>query len=252
MITYDLSGKVALVTGGSKGIGYGIARRLAQAGADIAIVSRHESEAMRAAESLGSLNVQSLGIAADVSEVSDVEMILGKIIERFNKIDILINNAGIAIRAPALEITEEIWDKVLDINLKGMFFCAQAAAKRMIKGNGGTVINISSVQFMVGQRNQAPYAASKGGISMVTKVLALEWAEYKIRVNAIAPGSIKTDLNREYLAKPENLQKNLSLIPLRRIGNPEDVAGMAVFLCTDDASYITGTTLLVDGGWTIE
>jgi len=252
MITYDLSGRVALVTGGSKGIGYAIARKLARAGTHIAIVSRHESEAKRAAESLSSLDVKAIGISGDVSIVADIRRIISRVIDTFNRLDILINNAGIAIRTPAVEVTEQIWDTIVGTNLKGMFFCAQCAAQQMMKQNGGIIINISSIQAIVAQRNQAPYAASKGGIVMVTKVLALEWADYNIRVNAIAPGSIRTDLNREYLAKTENLQKNLSLIPLKRIGDPDDIAGMAVFLCSDDAAYVTGATVVVDGGWTIE
>lgn len=252
MITYDLSGKVALVTGGRKGIGYAIAKRLAQAGANVAIASRNESEVKKAAQSLSSFGVESIGIGVDVSNIAEAQKIPSLVAERFKRLDILVNNSGISIPTPALEVTEKIWDKILDTNLKGMFFCSQSACRQMMNQGGGTIINIASVQSVVAQRNQAPYGSSKGGIAMMTKVLALEWAQYDIRVNVIAPGSIRTDINREYLARPENLRKNLSMIPLNRIGDPEDIAGMAVFLCTDDASYITGTTIFIDGGWTIE
>lgn len=252
MITYDLSGKVALVTGGRKGIGYAIAKRLALAGTNVAIASRNESEVKKAAQSLSAFGVESIGIGADVSNTAEAQQIPLTVIEKFNRLDFLINNAGVSIPTPALEVTEEIWDKILDTNLKGMFFCSQSACRQMIKQGGGTIINIASVQSVVAQRNQAPYGSSKGGIAMMTKVLALEWAQYNVRVNVVAPGSIRTDMNREYLSKPENLQKNLSMIPLNRIGDPDEIAGMVVFLCTDDASYITGTTIFIDGGWTIE
>ena len=250
---FSLSGKTALITGGSKGIGYAIGKGLAMAGADVVIVSRHESEARDAAKSLEAFGVKSAGIYVDMSEVSQVQTAVEEIVNRFGKLDILVNNAGISPRKPALEVTEEFWDAVLDINLKGTFFCAQAAARQMIKsGEGGRIINISSVGSMVAQRELAPYGASKGGINQLTRVLAVEWAKHNILVNAIAPGSIRTNINREYLSVQENLERNLSKICLGRIGDQDDIAGAAVFLTSQASGYMTGQTIFIDGGWTIE
>jgi len=189
----------------------------------------------------------------DVSHISESQASVEDVAKEFGQLDILVNNAGISPRKPALEVTEEWWDAILDTNLKGTFFCSQAAVRQMIRSErGGRIINISSVGSMVAQNALAPYGASKGGINQLTKVLAVEWAQYDILVNAIAPGSIRTDINREYLSVPENLERNLSKICLGRIGNQDELAGAAVFLASQASSYMTGQTIFVDGGWTIE
>lgn len=253
MPDFSLSRKVALVTGGSKGIGYAIAKGLAEAGADIALCSRHLPEAEKVAGSLGVFNVKSVGFRADIGNITQAHQAVVETVKRLGKIDILVNNAGVCIRKPALEITEEIWDTHLNTNLKGLFFCAQVAAKEMIKqGTGGRIINISSVGAIVAQRQQAAYGASKGGIVQLTRVLAAEWAKYGILVNAIGPGSIRTEINREYYSNPENLKRSLSKICLGRQGSPDEITGAAVFLASEASSYITGQTLYVDGGWTLE
>lgn len=250
---FSLSGKIALVTGGSKGIGYAIGKGFAMAGADVILASRHIAQAQEAAESLKTFNVQTAGIFMDVSQVSQTHKALDEVVKCFGRLDILVNNAGISPRKPALEITEEWWDAILDTNLKGTFFCAQAAARHMIKlGVHGRIINISSVGSMVAQNQLAPYGASKGGINQLTRVLAVEWAKHNILVNAIAPGSIRTDINRDYLSVPDNLNRNLSKICLGRIGNQDELAGAAVFLASEASSYMTGQTIFIDGGWTIE
>ena len=253
MVDFNLSGKVALVTGGSKGIGYAIGKGMAKAGANIILASRHLSEAEEAAKSLTKLGVKTAGIRVDIQDIAQAQTAVDETVRRFGKIDILVNNAGVAIHTPALEVTEKIWDTILHTNLKGLFFSAQAAARAMVKqGKGGRIINIASVGSIVAQRNQAPYGASKGGVIQLTRVLAVEWAVYNILVNAIGPGSIRTDMNREYLANPKNLQYNLGKIPLGRIGMPDEVAGAAVFLASEAASYVTGQTFYIDGGWTLE
>jgi len=252
MISYDLSGMVVLVTGGSRGIGYAIAKKYAEAGATVAILSKNGNKAKEAAEKLNSHGLKSIGMGIDMSKGDQASQAPKYVVEKFGKIDVLVNNAAVDLRMPALEVDEDIWNTTLDTNLKGMFFCAQSAGREMIKRKTGSIINIASIQSVVAQIGQAPYGASKAGIMMMTKVLALEWGPYNVRVNAIAPGSIKTDMNEEFLSKKENMQKNLSKIPLGRIGDPDDIAGITVFLSTNDAAYITGSLIIVDGGWTLE
>jgi len=251
---FNLSGKVALVTGGSKGIGFAIGRGLAQVGANVVLASRHLFEAKKAAESISKIfKVKSAGMEVDVREVVQCQALVEETVSKFGRIDILVNNAGISVRKPAIEITEGLWDTILDTNLKGVFFCAQAVTKQMIKqGSGGKIINMSSVGAIVAQREQAAYGASKGGIIQLTRVLAAEWAKYNILVNAIGPGSIRTNINKEYLSIQKNLKFNLSKICLGRIGNPKEIAGAAIFLSSKASSYMTGQTIFVDGGWTIE
>ncbi|MDD5698533.1 MAG: glucose 1-dehydrogenase [Victivallaceae bacterium] len=250
---FDLSGRVALITGGSKGIGYAVAQGFAMAGAAVALTSRHGAEAEQAAKSLEAFKVESLGIGADVKDLSQAQSTVLEITGRLGRLDILVNNAAAGSRKPALEVTEEFWDNILDTNLKAAFFWAQAAARQMVKQHkGGRIINISSVGAMVAQRENAPYGASKGGLNQLTRNLAVEWAGYNILVNAIAPGSIITEGNEKHLSNPKSIEHNLSKICLGRIGKPEEVIGAAVFLASEASSYVTGQILYVDGGWTIE
>ena len=245
----DLSGKVALVTGGSKGIGYGMAQALAQFGANIIIVSRNLAEGEKAAQDMRDLGRKALAISCDVTSATAVDTMVEKSVEAFGKIDILVNNAGMNIRKQVVDIAEEDWDKVLNTNLKGVFLVAQRVGKEMIKQQGGKIINIASVMGVIGMPMLGSYCASKGGIVQLTKVMALEWAQYNINVNCLAPAYIRTPMTEGWLTDQARLQVILGSTPLNRIGTLEEVAGPTVFLASDWSNYVTGHTLLVDGGW---
>ena len=245
----DLSGKVALVTGGSKGIGYGMAQALAQFGADIIIVSRNLAEGEKAAQDMRDLGRKAVAISCDVTSATAVDAMVEKSVETFGKIDILVNNAGMNIRKQVVDIAEEDWDKVLNTNLKGVFLVAQRVGKEMIKQQGGKIINIASVMGVIGMPMLGSYCASKGGIVQLTKVMALEWAQYNINVNCLAPAYIRTPMTEGWLTDQARLQVILGSTPLNRIGTLEEVAGPTVFLASDWSNYMTRHTLLVDGGW---
>ena len=245
----NLAGKVALVTGGSKGIGYGMAQALAQSGADIIIVSRNLAEGEKAAQDMRDLGRKALAISCDVTSATAVDKMVEKSVEAFGRIDILVNNAGMNIRKQVVDIAEEDWDKVLNTNLKGVFLVAQRVGKEMIKQQGGKIINIASVMGVIGMPMLGSYCASKGGIVQLTKVMALEWAQYNINVNCLAPAYIRTPMTEGWLTDQVRLQAILSSTPLNRIGTLEEVAGPTVFLASDWSNYVTGHTLLVDGGW---
>jgi gluconate 5-dehydrogenase len=245
----DLTGKSALVTGGSKGIGFGMAQALAHAGADIVIVSRNLAEGETAARQMRDMGRKSIALSCDVTSPVQVSEMVKKAVEAFGKIDILLNNAGMNIRKPVTEIAEEDWDKVLDTNLKGIFLVAQAVGREMIKRKSGKVINIASIFGVVGIPWLASYCSSKGGVVQLTRVLALEWAQYNINVNCIGPAYIRTPMTAGWLNDKERLDAILSCTPLGRLGEVEDLAGPVVFLASDWSNYVTGHTLLVDGGW---
>lgn len=251
---FNLGGRVALVTGGSRGIGRGIALALAGQGADVAVnyVSRPE-EAQKVATEITQIGRRAFAVKADVSKKEEVGQMVQDMTANLGKIDILVNNAGIATFKPFLEMTEEEWDRMLDINLKGQFLVAQAVVKEMIKqGQGGKIINITSIAsggLGIGFSNIAHYCASKGGVVALTEALAVELAPKKINVNAIAPGVIETDMTKEMVQNPQMVQSLMSRIPWGRFGKPEDVAAAAVFLASSEADYLTGATVYVDGGW---
>lgn len=245
----DLSGKAAIVTGGSKGIGFGMACALAHAGADIVIVSRNLAEGEEAAKEIQAMGRKAVAVSCDVTSPEAVDAMVTKAVATFGKVDILLNNAGMNIRKPVVELAADEWDKVLNTNLKGIFLVAQRVGKEMIKQKSGKIINIASILGLIGLPMLAPYAASKGGIVQLTKVLALEWAPYNINVNAIAPAYIRTPMTEGWLTDKERLNAILSATPMGRLGSIEDLAGPVVFLASDWASYITGHTLMVDGGW---
>jgi NAD(P)-dependent dehydrogenase (short-subunit alcohol dehydrogenase family) len=249
MKLFDLSGRTAIVTGGSLGIGYGIAKGLAAAGASVVIASRREPLAQSAAESLKTEGLSAVALPTDVSQTSSIDAMVKRVIEEFGKIDILVNNAGFVIRKPAEDFTEEEWDRLMATNLRGLFFCAQRVGREMIRQKKGKIINISSVVSQIAQSGRAVYAVSKAGISHVTRTLALEWAQYNINVNAIGPGVTITNINKEHFAAhPEELRKFVDGIPLGREAYPDDYAGAAIFLASDASDYVTGQILLVDGG----
>jgi 2-deoxy-D-gluconate 3-dehydrogenase len=248
-----VDGKVALVTGAGSGLGQAIAVALAQAGADVALSElpgRDEAAAqtVRAIEAAGR---RAAAWPLDVTHLPTITEIVDRVHAHFGRIDVLVNNAGINVPRLALDVTEEDWDRVLDVNLKGAFFVAQAVARKaLVPQGGGKIINVASQNGVIGFHHRAAYCSSKAGLVNLTRVLALEWARYRINVNAIGPTFIETPLTRPMFEDPAFREEVLSRIPLGRIGRPEDVAGAAVYLASPAADLVTGHTLLVDGGWT--
>lgn len=249
---FDLNNKVAVVTGSRRGIGKGIADRLAYAGAKVVLSDIDLKETEEAAREIsGSRKTETMAVKCDVSKKSEVENLIKKTIERFGKIDILVNNAGIYFEKQFLEYSEDEWDKLLDINLKGVYLCSQAALKEMVKRNYGKIVNISSIAGFKGFPNASAYCASKAGIINLTRELALEVAKNKINVNSVAPGLIETPMAKGIIENKAALSQMLKLIPWARQGQPSDIANAVHFLVSDEADYVTGQTLVVDGGWTI-
>jgi len=248
----DLKGKVAIITGARRGMGRTHALALAKAGAKVTIADISLADCQKVAKEIKSLGGEALAIKCDVSKKEEVEGMIAKTMEEFGKIDILVNNAGICQFKPFLDLTEEEWDRTININLKGYFLCAQASAKEMVKQKSGAIINIASIamgQVGVGFPALAHYCASKGGIVAMTETLALELAPYNIRVNAVSPGAIETPMVDSLKTDPKTLEGTLARILLHRMGRPEEVSNLVVFLASDDSSYITGSTVVIDGGY---
>ena len=251
--TGRLLGRKVLVTGSSKGIGRGIAIRLAQEGADVVI--NYNSDPRGAEEALA--EVQALGrrgaiVRANLGSVSDVQSLVAQSAEVLGGLDVLVNNAGIEKHAAFPDVTESDFDAVLDVNLKGVFFASQAFVRQCLAaGRPGKIINISSVHEELAFPNFAAYCASKGGVRMLTRTLAVELGPVGITINSIAPGAIETPINTKLLNDPVKLQSLVRQIPMGRLGKPNDVAGLAVFLASPDSDYVTGTTYLIDGGLTV-
>ena len=247
-----LQGKCALITGASRGIGRAIAMGFAREGARVGvnyIGDPREAEALvRAIRDAGG---EAIALEADVRVKRQVEAMFASFLETFGQIDILVNNAGIMRTTPFVEITEDEWDEVIDTNLKGYFLCGQAAARAMLTRGRGRIINIASARQVQAWPGNAHYCASKAAIYMLTRVMALELGPRGIRVNAIAPGTIETDLNRHMLADPEFRRARISRIPVGRLGAPEDVVGAAIYLASDDSDFVNGASLVIDGGQTI-
>lgn len=255
-MTLKLSDKKAIITGSSQGIGAGIARELAAQGARV-VINTHDPASMQDAQALvEDINQKAKdevahAIMADVSVVDEAETLIAKGAKWLGGLDILVNNAGVENTAAALDLDLADWDRVMNTNLRGSFVCARAAAKIMVKqGRGGVILNTSSIHENVSRLGLTHYAISKAGIRMMGKALALEWAEYGIRVLGIAPGAIETDANAKEIAA-FGKEKFESWVPLSRLGEVNDVAKTAAFLVSDDASYITGTTLEIDGGYVL-
>lgn len=248
----NLNGRAALVVGGTRGLGAGIARILAQAGARVGVTSRSEQDARSAADTLNrDLDTDRvIGLAMDVNDVAGVNRGVAAYHGWAERLDILVNCAGVALTCEAARITEADWDMVLDTNLKGTFFTCQAAFGYMC-GNGGRIINIASALGLVAGGSVASYCASKAGIIHLTRALAYEWAQHNITVNSIAPGYVLTDMNREILSKPAVQQRLVAQTPLQRLGQVEDVAQAVAFLADPDNTFMTGQVVVVDGGWTI-
>lgn len=248
---FGLSGKVAIVTGAGRGMGYHIALALATYGADLVVCSRTVQELEKVGNEIEKLDRRVLIQKVDVRKIPEIHAMVRETANAFGHIDILVNNAGINIPQWAVDVTEEAWDTIIDTNLKGLFFCAQAVGKVMIEQKKGKIINISSQAGSVGILYRAAYCSSKGGVNLLTKVLAIEWAKYNIKVNAIAPTFVETPLSRTMFQQKKGFREYvLGNIPLGRIGKPEDVVGAIIYLASDASDLVTGHVLLIDGGWT--
>src|SRR4030042_4834771 len=249
MNIFDLSGKIAIVTGGNRGIGFGIAKGLASVGATVVIANRTAAEGQKAAEALKKEGLNAVAIPTDVSSKSSVGELVSNVVNDFGRIDILINDAAIQITKPAEELSEEEWDYMMNVNLKGLFLCCQLAGREMIKRKKGKIINISSIVSQIARPGRSIYATTKAGVSHLTRSLALEWAKYNINVNAIGPGLTITDINKKYFAEHhDELRKLISSIPKGREAYPSDYVGAAIFFASDASDYVTGQVLIVDGG----
>jgi len=247
-----LKDKIALVTGSSQGIGRAIAERFAQEGADVVInYNRTPGGAEEALRNVEAAGRRGLIIKADLSSTTEVRKLVNMAIEHFGRLDILINNAGVETHAPFWEVTEEDYDRVLNVNLKGVFFATQEIVRHLMQTKRrGKIVNISSVHEELPFPNFTAYCASKGGLKMFTRNLSVELGALGININSIAPGAIETPINTKLLNDPQKLSTLLGQIPLSRLGKPSDVAGLAAFLASDDADYVTGSTYFVDGGLT--
>jgi 2-deoxy-D-gluconate 3-dehydrogenase len=246
----QLQGKTAIVTGAGRGIGRGVAQAYAEAGANLVLVSRTQEQVDEAAAEAKKLGVDAVGMSADIGSPDDIDRVVADTVERFGRIDILVNNAGINHREPTVDYPIEQFDKIIDVNLRGVWHFSRTAAKQMIaQGDGGRIINTTSLASHMGVAGLSAYAASKGGVGMIIKVMAVEWAEQGITVNGVSPGYIATPLTQPLRDNQERNDWILSRIPMRRWGTPEDMGGIYVFLGSDASAYITGQLFPVDGGW---
>jgi gluconate 5-dehydrogenase len=245
---FDLSGQVALVTGTSRGLGQYFARALARAGADIAMTSRDSSTLQDFSREIQALGCKTFSTALDVRDHASIQLAVTEIEEHFGKVDILVNNAGCNIRKPALDVTWDDWNTILDTNLRGSFFVAQAVARGMIARGYGRIINIGSVTSVAGYAGLAPYGASRGGIRQLTMSLADDWGRHGVTVNCLAPGWFKTKQNQVLYENAAWVEYITDRIPAKRPGCPDDLDGAVVFLASESSRYVTGQTLLVDGG----
>ena len=245
---FDLTGRVAIVTGSSRGLGQYFARALARAGADLVITSRNRDSLEPFKEEIKALGRQAVPLELDVRDYDSIQNMAQAAYDAYGKIDILVNNAGCNVRKPAVDVTWDDWNLVLNTNLRGTFFVAQAVAKKMIPQRYGRIVNIGSVTSVFGYAGLAPYCASRGGVKQLTMSLADDWGVYGITVNCLAPGWFKTAQNAVMYKDQEWVEYLCDRIPLKRPGQPHDLDGAIVFLASDASEYITGQTLLVDGG----
>ena len=242
-------GKVALITGSTRGLGKEFALGFAREGADVIVNGRSVEKVAAVAKEIEGHGVRSVAIGADVSSLQDVTRMVEEATGHFGKIDILVNNAGVnPFILEAEKIKEEGWDKTLNVNLKGVFLCCQAVGKKMIQQGGGTIINISSAAGILGEQGFLPYCVSKAGVMTLTRILAYEWSKYHIRVNAIAPGFIAGGMNEPILRKESLVSGLTQKVPLKRLAETKEIVSVALFLASEDASYINGTTIVADGG----
>jgi 3-oxoacyl-[acyl-carrier protein] reductase len=245
-----LQDRVAIVTGAAQGIGRAIALGLAREGAHVVVADIQADKAGATAEEIKKTGRKALALQVDVSHLPDLAKMVETTVAEFGTIDILVNNAGIALPTPFLETTERDWDKIMAINLKAAFFATQFAARAMVEKRSGKIVNLASTSSFVAGRQEVPYAISKAGVWMLTSAASAELAPYNVNVNAIAPGLIKTPLTEKHFPSPEAMEARVKAkAPMGRPGVPEDLVGAVIFLCSDEAQYVTGHTLVVDGGW---
>ena len=244
---FDLTGRVALVTGGSKGLGRTIAQALAAAGADVAIASRTQHELDIVAAEIVRGGRQAFAVPADVTDENSVRALVQQVVGRLGRIDILVNNAGVGDTTPVVDMDAAHWDQVQRVNLRGPMLCCKHVGPHMIERRSGKVINVASVLASRVARYMSAYAASKAALVQLTRTLALEWMRHNIQVNALCPGYFRTEMNAEFFASARG-RKFIADLPIGRLGDPHELEGAAVFLASDATSYITGTTLYVDGG----
>ena len=247
---FKLDGQSAIVTGAGRGLGRALALALAEAGADVALAGRTPQTLAKVQGEIEAVGRRAICVPTDVASLDDLDRLVATTVEALGGVDILVNNAGTTHRAPAADFPETEWDRVMDVNVKSVFFLCQKVGKVMIEqGRGGRIINIASLISMIGMPSIPAYAASKAGVLLLTRSLAVEWAQHHIRVNAIGPGYFKTDLTAGLEDHPDRGPKIKMRIPMKRWGQPEDLKGAVVFLASDASRYITGQTIFVDGGW---
>jgi NAD(P)-dependent dehydrogenase (short-subunit alcohol dehydrogenase family) len=244
-----LKDKVAIVTGARRGIGKAIALEMAREGAKVVVSDIELKECEAVCGEIKALGSEAIAVKCDVTKKHEVDGMVEKAVQKFGRLDIMVNNAGVYVAKPFTETAEKDWDFILNVNLKGMFLCASAAAKHMIRQKAGKIISTASIAGKVGFADSSAYCASKGGIISMTRELAMELAPYNINVNAVAPGVIETNMTKGMLEDEKAKQGLLMGIPLRRVGKPEDIAKAVVFLASEESGYVTGHTLVVDGGW---
>jgi glucose 1-dehydrogenase len=249
----QLDAKVAIVTGADSGIGRAIAIELAKAGATVVVNYAHnQAKAEEVRQTIEQSQGKALVVQADVSQYQQAVGLIQQTVEHFNRLDIMVNNAGMEIHNGFLDVTEEQWDRVLSVDLKGAFFCAQAAAREMVKRKTpGRIINVSSVHEDIPMPKNAPYCCAKGGLRMMTRTICLELAPYNITVNNIAPGAVDTPIDADVKADPEKMNALLAEIPLHRMGQPEEIGKLALYLASDASAYVTGSTFTIDGGLSV-
>jgi len=249
MPRFSLEGEVAIVTGGGTGIGRGIALEFAKAGADVVVASRRLSVLDKVAEEVTALGKRSLAVQTDISRKTDVDNLVQRVMDEFGGIDILVNDAVIFTGTPVIEMSEDEWDKTMDVNLKGYYLCSQAVGRGMVERRKGSIINIASTAgFRVGPTNSSIYSIAKAGVIMLSRGLARELGSYNVRVNAIAPGPVRVERGESLWNNPERLKQEEARMPLGRMGEPSNIGSVAVFLASDASSYMTGSTVVVDGG----
>jgi len=248
---FDLTGKTAMVTGSTKGLGKVAAVALAKAGADVAVCGRNRESLKKVSESIKKLGRDAAGFFLDVTSKQSVQKGVDQILKHFGKVDILVNNAGVNYRVPVLEFPEEQWDLIIDTNLKGYFLVARALAPQMIERGYGKIINMSSIFGLTPLPDQLAYSASKGGVNQLTRVMALEWAKNGVRVNAVAPTYFETELVTQIRNDPKRFNFINERTPMGRWGQPEEIEGIIIFLAAPASDFITGQIIYIDGGWTV-